>query len=146
MALDVQRSIARESTLEVLIEDIESNLDAVMNKLLIPFKDRVSQGIECIHGAREKILKSENADVACQVEARKFADLLILVYESSLMLEEAQYLIDEKQDWRKAVMAMIYIDDKMSPSLQKITGKTLPVKYFDSIFYMEKIDSLEPSR
>ena len=146
MVLDVQRSIARESTLEVLIEDIESNLNAVRNNLLIPFKDRVCQGIEYIHGAREKILESENADVAGQVEARKFADLLILVYESSLMLEEAQYLIDEQQDWRKAVMAMIYMDDKVAPSLQKITGKALPVKYFDSIFYMEKIDSFEPAR
>ena len=146
MVLDVQRSIAKESTLEALIEDIESNLDSVKNNLLIPFKDRVSQGVECIHEARGKILQSENADVASQVEARKFADLLILVYESSLMLEEAQYLIDKKQDWRKAVMAMIYIDDKVAPSLQKITGKTLSVKYFDSIFYMEKIDAFKPSR
>ena len=63
-----------------------------------------------------------------------------------MILEEAQYLIDEQQDWRKAVMAMIYMDEKMAPALQKITGKTLSVKYFDSIFYMEKIDAFEPAR
>ena len=142
MVLDIQRSIAKESTLEVLIEDIESHLQAVTNSSLIPFKDLVLQGVESIHDAREKILKSEEPDTAQQVEARRFAELLIRVYEAGLMLEEAQYLIDQENDWRKAVMAMKYITDQLSPSTPSITGQMLSVKYFDSIFYMEKVESL----
>ena len=71
-------------------------------------------------------------------------ELLIQVYEAGLMLEEAQYLIDRENDWRKAVMAMKYISDKFPNSTQPITGQMLSVKYFDSIFYMEKVESLSP--
>ncbi len=143
MALDIQRSIAKESTLNVLIEDIESNLNQVTHPSLNPFKASVSKGIERIHEAGAIILKSENPDVARQVEARKFAELLIHVVEAGLMLEEAQVLIDEEQNWRKAVMAMKYIDDTLSPSTQTISGKLLSVKYFNSIFYMDKLESLD---
>ncbi len=142
MVLDIQRSIAKESTLELLIEDIESHLEAVNNNSLIPYKDRVSEWMESIHDARENILKSEDPEVAQQMEARKFAQLLIRVYEAGLMLEEAQYLIDRESDWRKAVMAMKYIDDQWPASSHKITGKMLAGKYFDSIFHMEKLESL----
>ena len=79
---------------------------------------------------------------AQQIEARRFAELLIRVYEAGLMLEEAQYLIDQENDWRKAVMAMKYISDKFPRSTQPITGQMLSVKYFDSIFYMEKVETL----
>ena len=144
MALDIQRSIAKESTLDVLIEDIKSHLEAVTNGSLIPFKDLVFQGVESIHSARENILNSEDPDTAQQIEARRFAELLIQVYEAGLMLEEAQYLIDRENDWRKAVMAMKYISDKFPHSTQPITGQMLSVKYFDSIFYMEKLESLSP--
>ena len=142
MVLDIQRSIAKESTLEVLIEDIESHLQAVTNGSLIPFKDLVFQGVESIHSARENILKSEDPDTAQQIEARRFAELLIRVYEAGLMLEEAQYLIDQENDWRKAVMAMKYITDKLPHSTPTLSRQVLSVKYFDSIFYMEKVESL----
>ncbi len=142
MVLDIQRSIAKESTLEVLIEDIKSHLQAVNHSSLIPFKDRVVQGVESVLGARENILKSEDPDTAQQIEARRFAKLLIRVYEAGLMLEEAQYLIDQENDWRKAVMAVKYINDKFPHSTQPITGQMLSVKYFDSIFYMEKLETL----
>jgi acyl-CoA dehydrogenase len=142
MVLDIQRSIAKESTLEVLIEDIESHLQAVTNGSLIPFKDLVSQGVESIHESRKNILKSEDPDTAQQIEARRFAELLIRVYEAGLMLEEAQYLIDQENDWRKAVMAMKYITDKLSPSTPTLSGQMLSVKYFDAIFYMRKVESL----
>ncbi|MCH6579757.1 MAG: acyl-CoA dehydrogenase family protein [Nitrospinae bacterium] len=142
MVLDIQRSIAKESTLEVLIEDIESHLQAVTNGSLIPFKDLVFQGVESIHSARENILKSEDPDTAQQIEARRFAELLIRVYEAGLMLEEAQYLIDQENDWRKAVMAMKYITDKLPHSTPTLSRQILSVKYFDSIFYMEKVESL----
>ncbi len=142
MVLDIQRSIAKESTLEVLIEDIESHLQAVTNGSLIPFKDLVSQGVESIHESRKNILKSEDPDTAQQIEARRFAELLIRVYEAGLMLEEAQYLIDQENDWRKAVMAMKYITDKLSPSTPTLSGQMLSVKYFDAIFYMGKVESL----
>ncbi len=142
MVLDIQRSIAKESTLEVLIEDIESHLQAVTHGSLIPFKDLVFQGVESIHSARENILKSEDPDTAQQIEARRFAELLIRVYEAGLMLEEAQYLIDQENDWRKAVMAMKYITDKLPHSTPTLSRQILSVKYFDSIFYMEKVESL----
>ncbi len=142
MVLDIQRSIAKESTLEVLIEDIEFHLQAVTHGSLIPFKDLVFQGVESIHSARENILKSEDPDTAQQIEARRFAELLIRVYEAGLMLEEAQYLIDQENDWRKAVMAMKYITDKLPHSTPTLSGQILSVKYFDSIFYMEKVESL----
>ncbi len=143
MALDIQRSIAKESTLNVLIEDIESNLNQVTHPALNPFKTSVSKGIERIHEAGEIISKSGNPGIARQVEARKFAELLIHVVEAGLMLEEAQYLIDAEQNWRKAVMAMKYIDDSLSPSTPAISGKMLSVKYFNSIFYMEPLGSLD---
>ena len=142
MVLDIQRSIAKESTLEVLIEDIESHLQAVTHGSLIPFKDLVFQGVESILSARENILKSEDPDTAQQIEARRFAELLIRVYEAGLMLEEAQYLIDQENDWRKAVMAMKYITDKLPHSTPTLSRQVLSVKYFDSIFYMEKVESL----
>jgi hypothetical protein len=117
-------------------------LQAVTNGSLIPFKDLVFQGVESIHAARENILKSKDPDTAQQIEARRFAELLIRVYEAGLMLEEAQYLIDQENDWRKAVMAMKYITDKLPHSTPIVTGQMLSVKYFDSIFYMEKVESL----
>jgi len=142
MVLDVQRSIANERTLEFLIEDIQFFLDEVRDDVFIPYKERMQECIQHIYDSQEKILKSENPDVAKQVEARKFAELLINVYQAGLMLEEAQYLIDHEGDWRKAVMAMKFIDDKISPASITITGKMLSVKFFENIFYCHKLESL----
>jgi alkylation response protein AidB-like acyl-CoA dehydrogenase len=142
MVLDVQRSITNEGTLDEILADIGSTLEEINDQQLIPYKNRILKSVEYLKNRVEKISRSEDQSIASQVEAGKFAEILTTVFEAALMLEEGQYLIAKENDWRKAVMAMKYIDDKFLPLEQKLTGKLLSRKYFDSIFYREKLSCL----
>ncbi len=142
MALDVQRSIANEGTLDEIMADIDSTLEEIADQQLIPYKNRILESVEYFKDRAEKVSCSEDRSISSQVEAEKFAEILITVFEASLMLEEGQYLIEKENDWRKAVMAMKYIDDNFLPLEQKLTLKLLSRKYFDSIFYGKTLSVL----
>ncbi len=139
MVLDVQRSIVKEGTLEVLIEDMQANLKNVKEDLLLPSKELTNRCVSQLHAVRKTIMRSPESDIAAQVEARKFAEFLIHVYQAGLMLEEAQHQMDSEGDLRKAVMAIKFSNDTLLPPGERITAKNLSVKFFNSIFYHQKL-------
>lgn len=138
-ALDVLRGIAKEGTLASMSEDVNANLSLIREDSLKPYAEKVKAAMRSVDDITRRFTESESPVIAAQVEARKVVEFLITVYEASLMLEEAQHLIDTRQDWRKAVMTMKYIDDKMSPFGENITGKMTAVRYFSNIVRHEKL-------
>ena len=141
-ALEVLKSHVRDQTIDALLEDAGINLGKVTDERLKPYSDIVGAAIQSAYTGMGKIIGSQNPFVAGQVEARKIAEFLITIYEASLMLEEAQYVINTKQDWRKAVMAMKYIDDKMMPIGEIINGNMTATRYFENIVKHKPLGSL----
>ena len=74
--------------------------------------------------------------IAAQAEAKRFIQQVLHVYEASVMLEEAQCLIDTQQDYRKAAMATRYISDHLSKA------RTPTLQYFESIVDHKRLDGL----
>ena len=110
LALDVLRALNREDAHEALIPYVRERLDAVDHSLLEEVAADADEKFAELQ-AGLGTLATEDADYA-QYHAKRLADLIFDVVSAALLLEEAQWQLDERGDARKALVARRFVETR----------------------------------
>jgi len=106
LALDTLRALNREDAHEALLPYVQEKLDAVEHPLLEELADGVAGRFRELQTALGT-LATEDGDYA-QYHAKRLSDLIFDVATAALLLEEAQWQINE-DDGRKALVAQHFV-------------------------------------
>jgi len=114
VALDVQRAVLRADGLSALFEVIDQRLAAVTEPTAQPL-------IEAVRGAMRQAAGAVQAWSACpaaerDLGARPLADLLYHLLAAALLLGEGQGLRDRSGDYRKLLVAALYVKKWLQPT------------------------------
>jgi acyl-CoA dehydrogenase len=133
LSLDVLRALERVDAHEALVPFVSERLDSVTHPLLAGSVDMVEARFEELQTALVT-LATEDEDYA-QYHAKRLADLIYDVVAGAVLLEEAQWAIDERDDARKALVAGWFVDSRFDDGdAYGITGGSqLGDEYFDVI-------------
>ncbi|WP_232688830.1 acyl-CoA dehydrogenase family protein [Halobacterium zhouii] len=110
LALDVLRALERENAHEALVPYVREKLDAVDHPELTAVADEVTSQFRDLQNTLGA-LAAEDDDYA-QYHAKRLADLIFDVVTAALLLEEAQWQLDEADDARKALVAWHFVDTR----------------------------------
>ncbi len=113
VALDVQRAILRDAGLEALSAFVAGRLDAVTEPL-------AKRAVEAVRTTLDEVAAVTTTWAARsreerEVEARPVADTLYHVLAASLLLAEGQTLLEERRDFRKLLVAALYVRRWLRP-------------------------------
>lgn len=111
LSLDTLRAIQREGALEPLIRDMESILSRIKNSQL---KDQVSKcraELDQIKSVARSLL-SQSEDFL-QLMAREFAFLLSRAYMAALLIEHADWSLENEKDQRSFLVAKRWCEKKL---------------------------------
>ena len=112
LSLDVLRAFNRESAHEALLPYLRGKLDGVEH----PALEKPNAETEARFAELQTALgtlATEDGDYA-QYHAKRLADLVFDVVTAALLLEEAQWAIDEEGDARKALVATRFVDTRFT--------------------------------
>jgi len=114
VALDVQRAVLRADGLSALFEVIDQRLAVVTEPTAQPL-------IEAVRGAMRQAAGAVQAWSACpaaerDLGARPLADLLYHLLAAALLLGEGQGLRDRSGDYRKLLVAALYVKKWLQPT------------------------------
>ena len=107
LALDTLRALNRESAHEALLPYVQEKLDGVAHPLLEDLAEDVGARFRELQDALGT-LATEDGDYA-QYHAKRLSDLIFDVVTAALLLEEAQWQIDEADNGRKAMVAERFV-------------------------------------
>ncbi|NHN60787.1 MULTISPECIES: acyl-CoA dehydrogenase family protein [Halorussus] len=107
LALDVLRALEREQAHEALIPYVQEKLDAVDHPALERVAGEVESQFRDLQTALGTLATED--DEYAQYHAKRLADLLFDVVTAALLLEGAQWQIDEDEDGRKALVARRFV-------------------------------------
>ena len=110
LSLDVLRAFDRERAHEALLPYLREKLDAIEHPALGGIAATTEARFEELQAALGT-LATEDGDYA-QYHAKRLADLVFDVVTAALLLEEAQWSIDEADDGRKALVAMRFVETR----------------------------------
>jgi acyl-CoA dehydrogenase len=110
LALDTLRALNREDAHEALLPYVQVKLDAVEHPSLEELADDVEEHFLELQNALAT-LATEDGDYA-QYHAKRLSDLIFDVVTAALLLEEAQWQIDEASNGRKAFVARRFVETR----------------------------------
>ncbi|MFW5963342.1 MAG: acyl-CoA dehydrogenase family protein [Natronomonas sp.] len=110
LALDVLRALNRENAHEALLPYVQEKLDGVEHPLLEELADEVEAEFLDLQNALAT-MATEDGDYA-QYHAKRLADFIFDVVSAALLLEEAQWQIDEEENGRKALVAQRFVETR----------------------------------
>jgi len=110
LALDVLRALNSENAHEALLPYVQGKLDGVEHPLLEELADDVEAEFLELQNALAT-MATEGGDYA-QYHAKRLADFIFDVVSAALLLEEAQWQIDEEDDGRKALVAQRFVETR----------------------------------
>ena len=110
LALDTLRALNREDAHEALLPYVREKLDGVEHPLLEALAGDVEERFRELQNALAT-LAAEDGDYA-QYHAKRLSDLIFDVVTAALLLEEAQWAIDEEGDGRKALVARRFVETR----------------------------------
>ncbi|MFO7927935.1 MAG: acyl-CoA dehydrogenase family protein [Halobacteriota archaeon] len=110
LSLDVLRVFERENAHEALIPYVDEMLDGIEHPALEGPANETDSRFRELQTALGT-LATEDGDYA-QYHAKRLTDLVFDVVTAALLLEEAQWAIDEENDGRKALVAMRFVDTR----------------------------------
>ncbi|WP_178917040.1 acyl-CoA dehydrogenase family protein [Natronomonas gomsonensis] len=110
LALDVLRALNRENAHEALLPYVQEKLGSVEHPLLEELADEVEAEFLDLQNALAT-MATEDGDYA-QYHAKRLADFIFDVVSAALLLEEAQWQIDEEDNGRKALVAQRFVETR----------------------------------
>jgi len=133
LSLDVLRALERVDAHEALVPFVGDHLDSVSHPLLAESVALVEERFEELQAALVTLATRDRDYV--QYHAKRLADLIYDVVAAAVLLEEAQWAIDERGDARKALVASWFVDSRFGDDeAYGITGGSQPGdEYFDAI-------------
>ncbi|MEK7433111.1 MAG: acyl-CoA dehydrogenase family protein [Cyanobacteriota bacterium] len=113
LSLDVLRSIQKEATLEPLLNNIYNRLEKITNSKLLDDKNKV---ITSFLNIKEYLKKAsaENSDF-WEASARSFAYSLIKTFSASLLLDHAQWSLENNNDDFFLTISKRFCNQELSP-------------------------------
>jgi len=133
MALDVLRSMLSELSHEALLSDLDGRLDDVEDPRLADTRATVAAELDGLADAFEAVATTDRA--GAQLEAKELADYVFDVVAGVLLLERAEWRLEEADDAREARVAEWFVRRELSsPDARGITDdERLPQEAFDAI-------------
>jgi alkylation response protein AidB-like acyl-CoA dehydrogenase len=113
VALDVQRAILRDHGLESLARFVDDRLAGVTEPSAKRWVDAVRSALDDV-AAVAATWPARQADER-EVEARPVADALYHVLATALLLAEGQALLEQRRDFRKLLVAALYVRRWLRP-------------------------------
>ncbi|WP_158056232.1 acyl-CoA dehydrogenase family protein [Halorussus halophilus] len=110
LALDVLRALERENAHEALVPHVQAKLDAVEQPVLAELADEIESEFRDLQNALGR-LAMEDEEYA-QYHAKRLADLIFDVVTAALLVEEAQWQLDEEENGRKALVAQRFVQTR----------------------------------
>lgn len=110
LSLDVLRALNRENAHEALVPYVQEKLDAVEHPVLVELAETVESEFRDLQTALGT-LAMEDEEYA-QYHAKRLADLIFDVATAALLVEEAQWQIDEEENGRKALVAQRFVQTR----------------------------------
>lgn len=110
LSLDVLRALNRENAHEALLPYVQEKLDAAEHPVLDDVASETESAFLELQNALVT-LASEDGEYA-QYHAKRLTDLIFDVVTAALLLEEAQWSIDEENDARKALVAQRFVETR----------------------------------
>jgi len=133
LSLDVLRALERVDAHEALLPFVRERLDSVTHPLLGDSAALVEERFEELQTALVTLATRDEG--YAQYHAKRLADLIYDVVAGTVLLEEAQWAIDERGDARKALVAGWFVDSRFGDDeAYGITdGSQLGDEYFDVV-------------
>ena len=141
--LDVRRAIQRDAAHEVLFTRVERALESASpSKALAPAVDAVALALDDARAAVEHLANSPT-DIQL-LEARRLAFLLADTVEAALLLDEATWGLEQRDDARKAVVARRFARERLSvlPARGLLDSDRTALDHFDVVV---RYGTLEPA-
>lgn len=111
LSLDVLRSIQKEGTLEPLLKNITHRINNIDLPELEEFKKKVLSGLKNI----TKFVKSAPNKDFWETSARSFAYSLFRVFSASLLIDQAQYALNEEHNTFYLSIAKRFCQQDLTP-------------------------------
>ncbi|WP_254840894.1 acyl-CoA dehydrogenase family protein [Natronomonas marina] len=133
MALDVLRSMLSELSHEALLSTFEARLDDVSDPRLADTRATVESELTGLADAFEAVATTDRD--GAQLAAKELADYVFDVVAAVLLLERAQWRLEEADDAREARVAEWFVRRELAaPDARGIgDGERLPLSAFDAI-------------
>jgi acyl-CoA dehydrogenase len=110
LSLDVLRAFNRENAHEALIPYLDEKLASIEHPALEEYAAETESRFRELQTALGT-LATEDDDYA-QYHAKRLTDLVFDVVTAALLLEEAQWAIDNEEDGRKALVAIRFVETR----------------------------------
>ena len=110
LSLDVLRAFNRERAHEALLPYVGEKLGAVEHPALEAAAEETESRFRELQTALGALATED--DEYAQYHAKRLADLVFDVVSAALLLEEAQWAIDEDDDGRKALVAIRFVETR----------------------------------
>ncbi|MBI1820041.1 MAG: hypothetical protein HYR81_06930, partial [Nitrospirae bacterium] len=139
MALDVLRSIRKESADLPFFQDLQEKLDGIHVQPLERLKERVNQ-IRQEAATHLSYLKSQPEDFQ-QFYARELADQMVRLYQGVLLLKEAERDIQNRGSGRNALLVHLFLNRHFNKENLKSpgTGLRLELDFFEALVYRQTL-------
>ncbi|MBI3604563.1 MAG: acyl-CoA dehydrogenase family protein [Nitrospirae bacterium] len=139
LALDVLRSIRKESADLPFFQDLQEKLDGIHVQPLERLKERVNQ-IRQEAATHLSYLKSQPEDFQ-QFYARELADQMVRLYQGVLLLKEAERDIQNRGSGRNALLVHLFLNRHFNKENLKSpgTGLRLELDFFEALVYRQTL-------
>jgi acyl-CoA dehydrogenase len=152
LALDVVRTAESEASHGPLVELIGELLDGINHSALSSLRDDVESALEGLDESFETVLASDQK--YAELNAKRLTNYLFDVTAAALLLDEAQWEIDNESNARKAVVAHRFVNEHLRERSNRGITETgrLPIEQFDAIVRFASVspeaipDSVELAR
>ena len=114
-SLDLLEVIVKKKAHEPFLNSISEMIESLTYTK--PFMEKIGKGLSTIHKALETLM-SEGVEYA-SYHAKNLLNLMADVYQAALLAREADWLAEEYGDGRKMLIAKMFIDKHLTPSVDR---------------------------